>query len=80
MEKLLKFLNCKPKADQAEFAKACGTTINSMRTAIYKRTVFGSRLCIAIERESDGEVRCEDLDPAPDWEYMRCGGAGPVRS
>ncbi|TJZ77309.1 transcriptional regulator [Chitiniphilus eburneus] len=35
-------------------------------------------LCIAIERASGGQVRCEELRPTVDWDYLRNGGRSQV--
>lgn len=71
MEKLHKFLNGTSMQFQKEFAERCGTSIGYMRKAIYAGQIFGARLCISIERETSGAVRCEDLDPAADWHFLR---------
>lgn len=52
------------------FAKRCGTTRQHMTNVAYGRTC-GEKLAIAIERESLGEVRCEDLRADVDWAYLR---------
>lgn len=56
-----------------KFAERCGTTANHLRNIAYgiggKRC--GEALCINIERESGGTVRCETLRPDVDWSYLR---------
>lgn len=59
-------------AAREEFAVACGTTINYLRKVLSRnRFVPDAALCIAIERESKGAVRCEELRPDVDWSYLR---------
>lgn len=71
MEKLREFLNSIPPDDQVSFAQSCGTTIGYLRNAISLKKTFGSSLCIAIDENSNGLVRCEDLDPSANWAYLR---------
>ncbi|GAA5786427.1 hypothetical protein GCM10007860_09980 [Chitiniphilus shinanonensis] len=35
-------------------------------------------LCIAIERATDGLVRCEDVRPGVDWLYLRTSSSSPA--
>lgn len=55
------------------FAKRCNTTLPYMRRVLYSGgdRQFGSDLCIEIERESDGSVKCETLRNDVDWAYIR---------
>lgn len=53
------------------FAKRCGTTANHLRNVAYELKPCGEALCINIERESGGVVRCETLRPDVDWGYLR---------
>lgn len=59
-----------------EFAKRCGTTANHLRNIAYGqgKKPCGEALCINIERESGGKVRCETLRPDVDWGYLRTAG------
>ena len=68
MDKLREFLNGKPKLEQAEFAKRCGTTIGYLRKAINKKQELGAELSVSIERESFGLVTRIDLHPE-NWRY-----------
>lgn len=52
-------------------AAACGTSLGYLRKACSTGQRIGEKICIAIERESDGAVRCEDLRPDVDWAYLR---------
>lgn len=61
MEKLRSYLNGLDSTQQEEFAKRCGTTIGSLRTALSKGSSLGAELCVAIERESNNQVKRQDL-------------------
>ena len=52
------------------FAERCETSLGQIRNVAYGR-LCGEKLAIAIERESQGAVRCEDLRPDVDWAYLR---------
>jgi DNA-binding transcriptional regulator YdaS (Cro superfamily) len=71
MDKLLAFLNKLEKPERATFCRACGTTEPYLRKAISAKNPLGAGLCINIDRESHGLVRCEDLRPDIDWSYLR---------
>ena len=73
MRLLLEYLNSLPAADQAAFAKRCGTTVGYLRKAVSVGQRLRAEVCINIERESGGRVRCEALRPEVDWEYLRSG-------
>ena len=70
MEKLLAYLNSMSVAEQAAFAKACGTSIGYLRKAISKGQRLGLTLCVNIDRQSKRAVTCEDLLPDIDWKYI----------
>lgn len=59
------------------FADACGTSEGYLRKAISIHQQIGSDLCIKIERESGGAVKCEELRPDVDWAYLRNTPATP---
>ena len=71
MEKLLKYLNSLNKADRSAYVVACETTEGYLRKAISTGQRLGESLCIALDRESAAVVRCEDIRPDVDWEYLR---------
>ena len=78
MEKLLTYLNGLPKSDRLAFAARCETSEGYLRKAISKGQRLGESLCINIDRESSGAVRCEDLRPDVDWAYLRDAAANPA--
>lgn len=71
MDKLLSYLNSLAPIAQRDFAQRCGTTIGYLRKAISVGQRLGESLCINIDRETGGAVRCEDLAPSVDWAYLR---------
>ncbi len=71
MEKLKQYLNSLTKEQQASFAKSCKTTIGYLRTAISDQRTFKTKLAIAIEKQSAGVVRVEDIVPEADWSFIR---------
>jgi len=77
MEVLRTYINDLPVQDQALFAVRCGTTIGYLRKALSVGARIGESICINIERESLGAVRCEDLRPDVDWAYLRGTDCAP---
>jgi DNA-binding transcriptional regulator YdaS (Cro superfamily) len=71
MEKLLAYLNSLQAPERTRFCKACRTSEGYLRKAISAKTHLGAGLCINIDRESSGAVRCEDLRPDVDFAYLR---------
>lgn len=71
MDKLLAYLNSLATDAQRDFAARCGTTVGYLRKAISAGQQLGESLCINIDRESGGNVRCEDLAVDVDWAYLR---------
>lgn len=71
MKKLQVYLNGLAPPAQADYAKRSGTTIGYLRKAISKGQKIGEGICIGLERESNGQVLCEDLRQDVDWAYLR---------
>lgn len=75
---LLAYLRSLKSVDEREsFAARCGTTIGYLRKAISAKQPIREAVVIAIERESGGAVRCEELRPDVDWEYLRGSARRP---
>jgi len=70
METLREYLNSLESSEQEAFVRRCGTSLSYLRKAISAEQKIGERLVIAIERESAGAVRCEQLRPDVDWKYL----------
>ncbi|WP_313603930.1 transcriptional regulator [Comamonas jiangduensis] len=71
MEKLLAYLNSLRKEPRQRFVERCSTSEAYLRKAISSGQRLGESLCIKVDRESGGAVRCEDLRPDVDWAYLR---------
>jgi DNA-binding transcriptional regulator YdaS (Cro superfamily) len=74
MDKLRTYLNSMTPEKQEEFARACGTSLGYLRKAISADQQFDVQLCINIEEQSRGAVRCEDLRPKVRWSFLRNTG------
>lgn len=71
MDKLREYLNSMMVEEQVEYAKLSGTSLGYLRKAISIRQRLGEGLCINLERESGGYIRCEELRPDVDWAFLR---------
>lgn len=71
MNTLRTYLNSLRPVEQADFCARCNTSVGYLRKAISVGHKLGDSLVVAIERESGGVVRCEDLRPDVDWAYLR---------
>lgn len=59
-----------PISDRDSFAVRCETSTQHLTNVVYGKKP-GESLCINIERESNGTVRCEELRPDVDWAVLR---------
>lgn len=71
METLRTYLNKLTPDEQVSFCVRCKTTIGYLRKAMSVGQRIGESLCIEIERESGGAVKCEELRPDVHWDYLR---------
>lgn len=71
MDELLAYLKSLDAEEREAFSIRCGTTVGYIRKAVSTRQKFGEALCIAIERETHGKIRCETLRGDVDWAYLR---------
>lgn len=72
MEKLRTYLNGLPVKDQAKYAKRSGTTIAYLRKALSTQPEkMDAAIVVRLDRESGGEVPCEELRSDIDWAYVR---------
>jgi DNA-binding transcriptional regulator YdaS (Cro superfamily) len=80
MKKLRTYLNGLSKEARLAYCNSCRTTEGYLRKAISVGQKLGADLCIALERESGGEVLCESLRPDVDWAYIRAatGESSPI--
>jgi len=59
------------KDDREAFASKCDTTVDYIKQIMYGNRPCKAELAISIDRESNGAVKCEDLCPDADFEYLR---------
>jgi DNA-binding transcriptional regulator YdaS (Cro superfamily) len=71
MDCILTYLKKLPPDQQERFAARCGTTVGYLRKAVSAEQKIGETIAINMERESDGEIRCESVRPDVDWAYIR---------
>ncbi len=71
MRELLDYLNKMTPERQRAFAQRCGTSVGYLRKAASMKQRLGAKLVIAVEKESNGTLRCEALRPDVDWAYLR---------
>lgn len=64
------FFRSMPVSDREAFAERCDTTVGHLRNVAYGLRPCGESLAINIDRESRGEVRCDELRPDVDWAYL----------
>lgn len=68
---LKKFISSLPVDKRELFASRCATSFAHLRNIAYGLKTAGESLCINIERETSGAVRCEELRPDVDWAFLR---------
>jgi DNA-binding transcriptional regulator YdaS (Cro superfamily) len=71
MDDLIAYLNKLPVDEREPFAKRCGTTVGYLRKAASVGQRLGEGICIGVERETGGVIRCESLRDDVDWDYIR---------
>lgn len=71
MHEILDYLRALSPEERNGFAERCGTSVGYLRKAVSVKQQLGVDLCIRLERESAGALRCESLCPALDWAYLR---------
>ncbi|MCV4285066.1 transcriptional regulator [Pseudomonas capsici] len=54
-----------------DFASSCGTSVGQLKQIAYGNRRPSASLSINVERESKGQVTCEELRPDIDWAYLR---------
>lgn len=59
------------KREKEAFAIRCGTTLGYLRLVMCGARNCSATLAIAIDRESNGTVRCDVLCPEADFDYLR---------
>ena len=57
--------------ERQTFADACESSVGHIKNIGYGYKPCAEKLAIAIEKNSGGKVRCEDLRPDVDWQFLR---------
>jgi len=68
---LLDYIKPLDKPVLESLAKRCSTTAGQLRQVAYGNRRASASLAIALDRETDGEIRCEMTRPDIDWAYLR---------
>lgn len=71
MSTLKEYLSSLSVAERGAFAVRCETTYGHLRNVAYGQKPAGEKLCILVERESGGVVRCETLRSDVPWSVLR---------
>ena len=79
MRTLKEYLSGLNVSEREAFSVRCGTTYGHLRNVTYGQKPAGEKLCILIERESGGEVRCESLRSDVPWDVLRQSHAVAVQ-
>lgn len=68
---LLEFIRPMSKDELDEFSKRCETTAGQIKQVAYGNRRASAGLSIAIDRETNGAITCDELRPDIDWAYLR---------
>jgi DNA-binding transcriptional regulator YdaS (Cro superfamily) len=71
MLKFMAFLEAQPYGYKATLARAIGRPPSYFSRQLAGDRAFTEADCIAIEKFTHGEVRCEDILPGIDWAFLR---------
>ena len=71
MQEILDYLRSLSPAEREAFAARCETSVGYLRKAVSAGQQLGVELCLRLDRESGGALRCERLFPAIDWGYLQ---------
>ncbi len=71
MEKLLSYINRLDLKQRKSFEEHGGVSIRYIRKASSTGQRLSAEYCIAIEKATDREIKCEEIRPDIDWKYIR---------
>lgn len=71
MQEILDYLRSLSPPEREAFAERCQTSVGYLRKAVSTKQQLGVELCIHLDRESGGVLKCERLFPGLDWDYLR---------
>jgi DNA-binding transcriptional regulator YdaS (Cro superfamily) len=75
--KLKPFWKTLSPAQRESLAERCDTTVGHLKNVVYGTRPCSESLAISLERESSGEVPCEETCPGADWAFLRGSTATP---
>lgn len=65
------YIKALDRAALDDLAKRCQTTAGQLKQVAYGNRRANAGLAINLERETEGQVTCEELRPDIDWAYLR---------
>lgn len=71
VETLKAYMQSLSDQEKDDFSERCGTTYGYLKLVMYGVRKCNPDLAINIDRESKGAVRCDDLCPQTDFDYLR---------
>lgn len=72
---LLDFIKPLDKNALLSLARQCGTTPGQLKQVAYGNRRANASLAIALDRETEGVIKCEETRPDIDWAYLRNSSA-----
>lgn len=75
--RLVDYIRPMSEVELKQFALACVSTSGQIKQVAYGRRASAD-LAIRIDMASCGAVRCEDIRPDIDWDYLRNQPAEPA--
>lgn len=61
----------------AKVARQCGVSVQAVCFWRDGRRTLPAEHCITLEKMNAGQVRCEQMLPGVDWEYLRASAKAP---
>jgi DNA-binding transcriptional regulator YdaS (Cro superfamily) len=69
--KLIDYLKSLSADERESLARRCNTSVDYLLQIGHGKRTPKAVLAIAIERETAAAVRCDELMPEVDWDYLR---------
>jgi len=70
------YIKALDRAALDDLAMRCQTTAGQLKQIAYGNRRANAGLAINLERETEGQVTCEELRPDIDWAYLRQSNTG----
>ncbi|MNN43688.1 hypothetical protein D3C81_1579360 [compost metagenome] len=68
---LLEYIKPLAKSDLDDLAARCKTSSGQIKQVAYGHRRASASLAIDLDRETKGQISCEQLRPDIDWAYLR---------